>query len=259
MSQADAGRAGGAMTPIGALLSEGSIVYSVRTGRPAASALLGRPVFEYIAADAAASAVLAAFTARATEKEAPAIVMAADFARFASVLDVGGGTGALIKHVLLGSPGTRGAVFDTAGSAPAATDFLAAVPEIAGRWQVLSGSFFDGVPAGAGAYLLKSVLHDWDDPTSVRILRNIAAVMAPPARLLIIEPVLPEFAGWSAAHLPAVLSDVVCMVMSDGGRERTAAQYRALLAESGFRLLSAAPVAGSAHFHVLEAALDGAH
>jgi orsellinic acid C2-O-methyltransferase len=263
----DAGTAGGAMQPLGALLGEGGLLYAVRTGEPAARALLGRPVFDFIAADPDASSALAAFTASATSREAPAIVAAGQFGRFGHVIDVGGGTGMLIKHILASSRATHGTVLDTAASAPTAIRELASAPDLQGRWTVLPGDFFDGVPAGGDCYLLKSVLHDWDDPTCVRILRNCAAAMAttapaaptataaPTARLVIVEPVLPEFAAWSPAHLPAVLSDVVCMVMSDGGRERTQTEYRDLLAASGFALLAAAPVDGSAHFHLLEAEL----
>jgi hypothetical protein len=243
------------MAPLDALLGNGAVLlYTVRTGRPAARALLGKPVFEYIAADPHASAALAAFTAAATEREAPAIVDAARLERFRRVIDVGGGSGALIKHVLLGTAVSHGTVFDTAGSAPAATRLLSAVPSLDGRWTVQAGDFFAGVPAGADAYLLKNVLHDWDDATCARILHNCAAAMGSAARLVIIEPVLPEFAAWSPAYLPAVLSDVVCMVMSDGGMERTLAEYRALLSASGFAVVGARPVPGSAHFHVVEAA-----
>jgi O-methyltransferase len=240
-----------------------SLLYSVRTGQPAARQLTVRPVFDFIAADPAASAALAAFTSAATERAAPALVAAADFTRFGTVVDVGGGAGTLIKHILRASPATRGVVFDTPGSEPAAVAELSGEPDLAGRWEVRAGSFFDGVPPGGDAYVLKSVLHDWDDATAARILRNCRAAMAsdgrrpegvsPGGRLIIFEPVLPDIGAWSPDHLPAVLSDLICLVMTDGGRERTETGFRDLLAAAGFGAVTVSAVPGSSHFHRVEA------
>jgi hypothetical protein len=240
-----------------------SLLYSVRTGEPAARQLTVRPVFDFIASDPAASAALAAFTSAATERAAPALVASAGFARFGTVVDVGGGAGTLIKHILRASPATRGVVFDTPGSEPAAVAELSGDPGLAGRWEVRAGSFFDGVPPGGDAYVLKSVLHDWDDGTAARILRNCRAAMtsdgrrpegvSPAARLIIFEPVLPVIAAWSPDYLPAVLSDLICLVMTDGGRERTETGFRELLADAGFTDVTVAAVPGSAHFHRVEA------
>jgi hypothetical protein len=250
-----------------------SLLYSVRTGQPAARQLTVRPVFDFIASDPAASAALAAFTSASTERSAPALVASAGFARFGTVVDVGGGAGTLIKHILRASPATRGVVFDTPGSEPAAVAELSGDPGLAGRWEVRAGSFFDGVPPGGDAYVLKSVLHDWDDGTAARILRNCRAAMAldgrrpervssdgrrpegvsPAARLIIFEPVLPDIGAWSPDHLPAVLSDLICLVMTDGGRERTATGFRDLLADAGFGAATLSAVPGSSHFHRIEA------
>jgi len=240
-----------------------SLLYSVRTGQPAARQLTVRPVFDFIASDPAASAALAAFTSASTERSAPALVASAGFARFGTVVDVGGGAGTLIKHILRASPATRGVVFDTPGSEPAAVAELSGDPGLAGRWEVRAGSFFDGVPPGGDAYVLKSVLHDWDDGTAARILRNCRAVMAPDgrrpegvspaARLIIFEPVLPDIDAWSPDHLPAVLSDLICLVMTDGGRERTETGFRDLLADAGFGAVTVSAVPGSSHFHRVEA------
>jgi O-methyltransferase domain len=235
------------------MFSPDSLLYSVRTGEPAARQLTVRPVFDFIASDPAASAALAAFTSAATERAAPALVAAAGFARFGTVVDVGGGAGTLIKHILRASPATRGVVFDTPGSEPAAVAELSGDPGLAGRWEVRAGSFFDGVPPGGDAYVLKSVLHDWDDGTAARILRNCRAAMTPAARLVIFEPVLPRIAAWSPGHLPAVLSDLICLVMTDGGRERTESGFRDLLAGTGFGAVTVSAVPGSSHFHRIEA------
>jgi hypothetical protein len=235
------------------IFSTDSLLYSVRTGQPAVRQLTVRPVFDFIASDPAASAMLAAFTSAATERAAPALVASAGFARFGTVVDVGGGAGMLVKYILRACPATRGVVFDTPGSAPAAAAGLSQDPRLAGRWEVRAGDFFDSVPPGGDAYVLKSVLHDWDDDTAARILRNCRSAMATASRLIIFEPVLPLIAAWSADHLPAVLSDLICLVMTDGGRERTETGFRDLLAAAGFGAVTVSVVPGSAHFHRVEA------
>src|SRR5690349_15058835 len=234
------------------MFGPGSLLYSVRTGQAAARQLTVRPVFDFIASDPAASAMLAAFTSAATERSAPALVASAGFARFGTVVDVGGGTGTLVKHILRACPAARGVVFDTAGSSPAAAAMLSQDPGLAGRWEVRAGDFFDRVPPGGDAYVLKSVLHDWDDSTAARILRNIRAVMTPAARLIIFEPVLPLITAWAPGYLPAVLSDLICLVMTDGGQERTETGFRDLLAAAGFGAVTVSAVPGSAHFHRVE-------
>jgi hypothetical protein len=181
------------------------------------------------------------------------VVASAGFARCGTGVAVGGGAGTLIKHILRACPAARGVVFDTAGSSPAAVAELSGDPGLADRWEVRAGDFFDGVPPGGDAYVLKSVLHDWDDDTAARILRNCRAVMTPAARLIIFEPVLPRIAAWSPVHLPAVLSDLICLVMTDGGRERTETGFRDLLAAAGFGAVTVSAVPGSSHFHRVEA------
>jgi hypothetical protein len=235
------------------MLTADSLLYSVRTGQPAVREQFGQQAFDYIASSPVASAALAAFTAAATDRTAPALVGSADFARFGTVIDIGGGTGTLIKHILRAIPPTRGVVFDTAAAAPAAIRVLGSVPELASRWDVRAGDFFREVPPGGDAYVLKSVLHDWADREAAQILRNCRAAMAPAARLIVFEPVLPQIAGWSPAYLPAVLSDLICLVMTDGGRERTEAEYRALFGAAGLEAVAVSPVAGSSHFFRLEA------
>jgi len=242
-----------AASVLGSMFSVPSMLYSVRTGKPAARAITGLPAFDYIGSDPEASATMAAFTAEATERAAPAIVSAADFNRFTTIVDVGGGTGTLMKHILLASRATHGVVYDTAASRPAGVRVLASVAELAGRWEVRAGDFFDSVPPGGDAYVLKSVLHDWDDTAATRILRNCRKAMEPSARLLIFEPVLPRLTARSPAPLPAVISDLVCLVMTDGGRERTEAEFRALLDAADLAAASVAPVPGSSHLHCLEA------
>jgi hypothetical protein len=117
----------------------------------------------------------------------------------------------------------------------------------------VSGDFFCGVPAGAGLYLLKAVLHNWDDARCVQLLQHCRAALAPSARLVVIERLLPEQAQDSPAARAAVRSDLN-MLVGLGGRERSAAQFAALLAAAGLALRRVVPLAGE--FALLEAGTD---
>jgi hypothetical protein len=150
--------------------------------------------------------------------------------RFASVADIGGGQGGLLAQVLLRHPELRATLFDRPQVVqhPAA---LARLPALAGRWQPQAGDFFRAVPAGADAYVLKRILHDWGDEPCLRILRACRAAMGPQARLLLVDAVLP--AG-NTPH-PAKVMDILMMVFATG-RERTQHEFAALLAQAGLRL-----------------------
>jgi hypothetical protein len=120
--------------------------------------------------------------------------------------------------------------------------------DLASRAEVVGGDFFAAVPAGADRYVLKFILHDWDDEGAVRILSAVRRAIPPHGRLLVLEHVLPEDAGYSHA----VWLDLNMLALTDGGRERTEAEYRALLGRGGFELLRVTPTAAS--MQVLEAA-----
>jgi len=157
-------------------------------------------------------------------------VAAYDFGRFPVIVDVGGGHGRLLAAILVATPGARGVLFDlpdVVTGAPAALDRAG----VSSRVHVEGGSFFDSVPTGGDAYVLKFIVHDWGDDAAAEILRNVATAAPDQATLLLVEMVLPqhhrEFAGnWA---------DLDMLVFSEG-HERTAAQYRELLWRSGFHL-----------------------
>jgi hypothetical protein len=156
-----------------------------------------------------------------------AVLDAYDFAAFDVVADVGGGRGALLAALLERHPQMRGILFDQPS--------VVAGVDLGERCQVVGGSFFERVPEGADAYLLKAVIHDWEDEPSIAILRTIRAA-APAAAVLLIERRL----GPPNAEPLAKLSDLN-MLVGPGGRERTPDEYAALLDAAGYTLVGETP------------------
>jgi len=176
---------------------------------------------------------------------APAVVRAGRLARARRVVDVGGGPGNLMQAILEASPTATGVVLEAPAAAAQARRTLAAAG-LRRRCRIVAGDFFLGVPRGGDVYVLAFVLHNWDDRRVATILARCRAAMDSHARLVIVEVLMPA----DGRATPAQVHDLEMLVFTDG-RERTAAEYRALLRSSGFRLSRIAPAAGGAS--VLEA------
>jgi hypothetical protein len=231
--------------------SWGELDVTVRTGETAWDRITGRSAFEYMSSDPEYQAMFNRAMSEGTRNATPGIVEAGDFGRFSWVADVGGGDGTLLAAVLAAHPDLRGTVFDTEDGLHAAPSTLADAG-LADRSTATAGDFFASVPAGPDAYLVKSVIHDWNDGRATAILATIRAAMDDDGTLLLVEPVMPP--------VPAATPDVLMMVMSDlnmlvctGGKERTEAEFRTLLAGAGLDLRSITPVSGPTNFSVLEA------
>jgi trans-aconitate methyltransferase len=161
-----------------------------------------------------------------TYSVAGAVAEAYDFSGITSVVDVGGGRGALLAAVLERHPHLTGTVFDL----PQAVATQAPTAALESRWSAVSGSFFDEVPE-ADAYLVKAILHDWPDDRCVEILRSCARGLRPGGAVLVVEMVL----GRPGYEVLAAFSDLNMLVMP-GGRERTEQEYAALFAAAGLTL-----------------------
>lgn len=209
------------------------ITETLRTGEPGFDAVYGHPFFAYLAEvpekrrlfDTAMSSRAGTVNAHLTE--------AYTFPESGTVVDVGGGRGGLLRQILTEAPGLTGVLYDRPETV---AENLLNSEELAGRWRTQGGDFFTSVPEGGDLYTLKSILHDWPDEDCLRILRAVRRATAPGARLLIVDAVLPDD---GSAH-PAVALDIV-MLMLLRGRERTADEFGALLADAGFRLLRVLP------------------
>jgi len=179
--------------------------------------------------------------AMATFAPATSAAMAAayDFSQFGTLMDVGGGNGAILIGLLGANPKLRGIVFDRAGAAERAREKLAEAG-LSARCQVAAGDFFREVPAGADAYLMKHVIHDWNDEQATTILRNCRRVMQPGAKLLIAEGVYPPHIDQSLESRGAAANDVNMLVVA-GGRQRSEEEFRALYRGAGFELTKIVP------------------
>jgi ubiquinone/menaquinone biosynthesis C-methylase UbiE len=229
----------------------GELLYSITTGESARKRLTQTAGFEHLSRDPEAAEIFNGAMAEITREVGAAVVRTYDFSQIRTIVDVGGGYGTLVATILKANPHMRGKVLDMAHAADGARQLLEKFG-VADRCEFVEGSFFESVPAGADAYILKSIIHDWDDERSVAILKTCRRAMGPNARLLIVERVMPERLGTSAPHRAMAFGDLN-MLVAPGGQERTETEFRRLFEQSGFRLVRLVP-AGLAGIHVIEAA-----
>jgi O-methyltransferase domain len=202
---------------------------AVLTGAPRAEESLGSSVWDYFKQHPADGASFDAAMGNLSVIDALDVVAHYDVSRFARIVDVGGGRGHLLAGLLGSNPAATGVLFDQSEAAAAGRGVLAS-RDLADRVEVTAGDFFVEVPSGGDLYVLKAILHDWDDEQSVRILRNCHRAAPPGSTLLVIERVVGEGAD------PSVhLADLLMLTML-GGRERSRAEFEALLGAGGFRL-----------------------
>ena len=213
----------------------GELPYSVQTGGVAHEKAQGMGSFEFFQKNAEAGKVFNAAMTNFTRAIIPAFVEAYDFSGVNRLVDVAGGHGLLLAGVLMANPHLRGVLFDLPFVLEGAGGLLAE-EGVSDRVELVSGNFFESVPAGADAYMMKHIIHDWDDESSIKILRNIRSATDENGKILIVEMVVPE---GSEPH-PSKALDILMLVM-EGGKERTKDEYRGLLEASGFRLTRIIP------------------
>ena len=223
----------------------GELLHTVRTGETAFEAVYGQPLFDYYASHPEAEA---SGSARMTARSLPVpadLVASGLVDGVATITDVGGGTGTVIAALLGAHHDLRAVLYERPTVLPLARDYLSA-HGVVDRCEVVAGDFFVSVPEGADLYLLKSVLHDWDDDRCLTILRNCRAAMETTARLAIVEFVLPERMTEDPGLLPAALLDLIMLAYA-GGRERTETEFRSLLEQAGLRLERASALTSGPH------------
>lgn len=208
----------------------GELLHCVRTGKPAVEKVRGKPFFEFLADDRLAAENFDRAMTNISRMEMEAILAVYDFSAFGTLADVGGGHGAFLTAILDRTPRLKGIVFDM----PAVVKGAPATLKAAGveeRCQVLAGNFFESVPAGADAVVMKHILHDWSDEESIRILKNVRAKLPAKGKLLLVETVVP---APGEKHFSKYL-DLEMLVVTTG-KERTLEEWTALLERAGFRL-----------------------
>jgi hypothetical protein len=218
----------------------GDLMFSLRTGKSAFEHLYGKSHFDRLGENPELAAHFNAAMVEFSGRVAGAFAAVYDFTGARVVVDVGGGNGAVLMAVLQAHPGMRGLLFDLAQGLVGAGDKLAA-GGVAERVTLQEGSFFEAVPSGGDLYILKSIVHDWDDERALAILKTCARAMQPTSRLVLLERTLPERIESPDEAFTTVMGDVHMMVVL-GGKERTADEYRDLLAEVGLRMTSVIPI-----------------
>lgn len=213
-----------------------ALEHAIRTGGSAFEHVHGRPVFSYFEQHPREVEIFANAMSSVTAHVGAAVAECYDFTGIKTIADIGGSHGMILAILLARHPELRGVLFDrpevVAGAKP-----LLEQHGVATRVEVIAGDFFEGVPAGADAYLVKSILHDWSDADSLRILKSIHGAAAPGAKLLVIEGIVEE------GNTPqlAKLLDIEMLVMTSGGRERTLGEWQELFAAGGFRFARVVP------------------
>ena len=217
---------------------------SIQTGKPAFDRVHGQDFFSYLAQHGEPSSIFDRFMTETPTERHAAIAEAYDFGEGATVVDVGGGRGATLAAVLLRHRSVHGVLCDRVSTRSAGGTLLDE-PELAGRYTVVAGDFFETVPGSGDYYILSSILHDWSDADALAILRNCRRAMPPGAKLLVVERIIDPSAEKSSTRL----SDLFMLALL-GGRERTAAEFTGLLGEAGFAVTDVLPTVSS--FSIVE-------
>jgi hypothetical protein len=221
---------------------------SIRSGKTAAELAGVQNSFEVLARDPELARTFNEAMVAFTRQVVPAVLAAYDFSDIRRLIDVGGGYGELLSAILAAYPTMHGAVFDLPGCGDGAKKQFADTG-VGERGEFIGGNFFESVPTGADALIMKSIIHDWNDERSLTILRNCRRALPEAGCLLLVERLMPESLEATAEHAAVALSDLN-MLRGPGGCERTQAEYGALLGQSGFRVTRVLP---AGRMHVIEA------
>jgi precorrin-6B methylase 2 len=207
----------------------------VRTGQPGVRSVAGMDWFQYLEQDSRLAQIFNLRMAEETSEVAKFLLQDCAFEQNELFVDVGGGVGGFVGEILLRHSSVRAVLFDTPTGISGADSYLTKFG-VRNRCEIVAGDFFRAVPSGARTYVLKSILHDWDDERAVAILRCCRQAMNPGSRLVVIEPILPMRATSTQTDCLKFMSDLQMMALT-GGRERTEDEIRSMLQEAGFGLI----------------------
>jgi O-methyltransferase domain/Dimerisation domain len=212
----------------------GDLYRTVKTDKPAFELVFGQPFFEYLARHPVEGAIFNAGMAGFSSIDVPAILNAYDFSGLARIVDVAGGQGAVLRGILERYPDSRVVLCDLPSVIEGATELKRS--DLTTRCEIVAADFFESVPAGGDAYILKRILHDWNDDEAIRILKNCRRAIAEGGKLLVMEQVVkpsnqPDLAKWMDLNMLTLLT----------GHERTEAEFGDLFAKAGFKLTRVIP------------------
>jgi hypothetical protein len=201
------------------------------SGKPVFDATYGHTVWEHFARHVDKGKLFAEAMSELTAIDAPTLAHSYPWNRFAKICDVAGGRGTLLAEILDRHASVRAVLFDEPYVLETAEAYLRR-RGVGDRVERLAGSFFERIPGGCDAYILKDILHDWDDGRCTQILANVRATMTPDARLLVCELPIdhrhPEY--------PAPISDLQMLAITSGGRQRTTSEFASLFRVAGLEL-----------------------
>ncbi|HSE32048.1 MAG TPA: methyltransferase [Pyrinomonadaceae bacterium] len=209
----------------------GQTLYSVKTGEAAWNRVHGKTVFPYFETNAEAAEIFDRAMSSFSTLAIQAVVNAYDFSSLNVLVDVAGGQGRLLTGILAAAPDLRGVLFDLPHVITRAKESRELQKIIGSRIDLKAGDFFQSVPVGADGYILKHIIHDWKDDEAIRILTNIRKAISTYGRVLLIEAVVSE---GNEPDFAKILD--IEMLVSPGGKERTATEYANLFRQSGLKL-----------------------
>lgn len=208
--------------------------HAVRTGNPAFDQVFGERYFDHFASNPAQDALFGRLMARSVNERIAGIINAYDFSNVKTIVDIGGGHGALLAAILTVAPHAGGTIFDTSAVVEEARASLAS-SSVADRIELVGGDLFRGpIPPNGEVYVLSNIIHDWDDASAEQVLRNCRAAVRADSRLMLIEEIMPE----RVEEAPATIANDYTMLLLTGGRQRTEPEFHRLLAATDFELAS---------------------
>jgi hypothetical protein len=207
----------------------GNLLHGVKTGEGAYPITHGMDAWSYRQQHLEEQAVFDSAMTGNSLAHARAVLEAYDFKKFSRIVDIGGGQGLLLREVLLACPASHGVLFDQPQVVESTT--LTTTPGLENRVVTVPGSFFDAIPTGCDAYVMKFILHDWDDDKATEILRSCSRSMSPTATLVVIERVIGP-----PNQIPEAKFSDLNMLVTHGALERTREEFVELFAKGGFRL-----------------------
>jgi hypothetical protein len=208
--------------------SWGNLLYSVQTGKEGFDKTYGRPFFQYMTEHPDRHTIYDAAMMVHGIAETEPMLDAYDFSAFETVMDVGGGNGLMLAAILNRHPSIKGILFDLPAVVDRAKETISDL-DLSGRCRIVGGDFFTSIPS-ADVYVLRHIIHDWDDSDAISILRNCRNAMNPEGRVLLVETMIPP------TNEPCFGKWLDLMMLIVGGRERTEEQYRQLLPKAGLKL-----------------------
>lgn len=224
------------------------LLYSVQTGQPAHDHVYGMEAYAYLDAHPDLGRMFHGGLIGTPRAQSSALVVSSyDFSGIGTLVDVGGGAGDLLAGILKAHPQMRGVLFDLPYSIGVARRTME-LEGVADRCELIGGSFFEDIPARGDVFMLRAVMHNWDDDHCTKILQNVGRATKPGGRLLLVDRVTDAPGGPEGAG--GTMIDVEMLVVGSG-RERTEAEFRQLLTAAGFQLAKIHPTPSS--FHIVEA------